>query len=51
MLEFLASRAYVFWILVLIFVYLYQMGGEDIIFSERKDTKLTLKPAKNWLMH
>ncbi len=36
MFEFIAKNAYIFWILVCIFVYLYQMGGEDIIFFRKK---------------
>jgi len=46
MLEFLASRAYVFWILVLIFVYLYQMGGEDIIFFRKKRYEIDPKAGE-----
>ena len=32
MLRFIADKAYVFWILLMLFAYLYYMGGEDIVF-------------------
>ena len=36
MFEFIANNAYIFWIIVCIFVYLYHVGGDDIIFFRKK---------------
>ncbi len=36
MLRFIADKAYVFWILLMLFAYLYYMGGEDIVFFRKK---------------
>ena len=36
MFEFIANNAYIFWILVCIFLYLYVVGGDDIIFFRKK---------------
>ncbi len=36
MLKFIAEHAYVFWVLVILFLFLYLMGGDDIIFFRRK---------------
>ncbi len=47
MLNFIADKAYVFWILVLLFGYLYYMGGEDIIFFRKKKHEIDPKAKEN----
>ncbi len=45
MFEFIANKAYIFWILVCIFLYLYVVGGDDIIFFRKK--KHAIDPKAN----
>ena len=47
MLHFIADKAYVFWILVLLFGYLYYMGGDDIIFFRKKKHEIDPKASEN----
>lgn len=46
MFEFIANNAYIFWILVCIFVYLYTIGGDDIIFFRKKKYDIDPKSAE-----
>ena len=45
MFEFIANNIYIFWLLVLIFLYLYIVGGDDIIFFRKK--KYAVDPKAN----
>ena len=45
MFEFIANNIYIFWILVLLFGYLYFVGGDDIIFFRKK--KYDIDPKAN----
>lgn len=46
MFEFIANNAYIFWILVCIFLYLYHLGGEDIIFFRKKQYDIDPKAGE-----
>ena len=46
MFEFIANNAYIFWILVCIFLYLYIVGGDDIIFFRRKKHEIDPKAGE-----
>ena len=46
MFEFIANNAYIFWILVCIFLYLYVVGGDDIIFFRKKKHEIDPKAAE-----
>lgn len=46
MFEFIANNAYIFWILVLLFGYLYYMGGEDIVFFRKKRYEIDPKAGE-----
>ena len=46
MFEFIANNAYIFWILVCIFLYLYFVGGDDIIFFRKKKHAVDPKSAE-----
>lgn len=46
MFEFIANNIYIFWILVLLFGYLYFMGGDDIIFFRKKKHDIDPKAAE-----
>ena len=46
MFEFIANNAYIFWILVCIFLYLYFVGGDDIIFFRKKKHEVDPKAAE-----
>ncbi len=46
MLEFIANRIYVVWIILLVFLYLYIVGGDDIIFFRKKKHELDPKASE-----
>ena len=46
MFEFIANRIYVFWILVMLFLYLYLVGGDDIIFFRKKKYEVDPKSGE-----
>ena len=46
MFEFIAKNIYIFWILVMLFLYLYHVGGDDIIFFRKKKYNIDPKAAE-----
>ena len=46
MFEFIANKIYIFWILVMLFGYLYVVGGDDIIFFRKKKYEVDPKSGE-----